>query len=101
MTKSVMRLAAVVVFALSTSACSTIDSAISGVVGDDTPAASPNTDANGFPTGDATPPAQTSDAAAPTTPDLAAIPDKPTGVATPDQQRATADSLAADQNRAR
>ncbi len=98
MTKSVMRLAAVLVFALSTSACSTIDSAISDVVGDDTPA--PAADPNGFPP-DTAPPAATSDAAAPTTPDLAAIPDKPTGVTSPDAQRETADGLASDRARSR
>jgi outer membrane protein OmpA-like peptidoglycan-associated protein len=98
MNKSVMRLAAVLVFALSTSACSTIDSAISDVTGDDTPSASAPTDANGFPA-DTAPPGQTSDAAAPTSPDLAAIPDKPSGVTSPDAQRATADSLAADRAR--
>jgi len=98
MTKSVMRLAAVLVFALGTSACSTIDSAISDVVGDDTPSG-PVADANGFPP-DTAPPGATSDAAAPTTPDLASIPDKPSGVTTPDAQRETADSLAADRARA-
>jgi len=98
MTKSMMRLAAVLVFALGTSACSTIDSAISDVVGDDTPSAS--TDPNGFPP-DTAPSSATSDAAAPTTPDLASVPEKPTGVSTPDAQREAADSLAADRARSR
>ncbi|MBL6852907.1 MAG: OmpA family protein [Alphaproteobacteria bacterium] len=99
MTKSVMRLAAVLVFALGTSACSTVDSAISDVVGDDTPSSSAPTDANGFPVDTAPPPVATSDAAAPTTPDLASVPPKPSGVTTPDAQREAADSLAADRAR--
>ncbi|MEJ1969994.1 MAG: OmpA family protein [Rhizomicrobium sp.] len=98
MTTTVMRLAAVLVFALGTSACSTIDSTIDDVMGD-APAPPPATDANGYPV-DSAPAAATSDAAAPTTPDLASVPDKPSGVTTPDDQKTTADSLAADRSRA-
>lgn len=96
MTKTMVRLAAVLAFALCTSACSTLDSAYSDVMGDDTPAATPATDANGFPTDTATPTADNNG----TTPDLASVPDKPSGTTTPDDQRETADSLAADRSRA-
>jgi outer membrane protein OmpA-like peptidoglycan-associated protein len=97
MTRTALRLAAVIVFAMSASACSTLDSAYNDVMGDDTPAASPSTDQNGFP--DAPPP-PTADASTPATPDLAAIPDKPTGTTTPDEQKEASDSLAADRARA-
>jgi len=90
MTKTLVRLAAVLTLALSTSACSTI----SDLIGDDTPAA---TDASGFPP-DTAPPAANADG---TRPDLAAIPDKPTGTTSPDAQRAASDSLAADAARSR
>jgi len=90
MTKTLVRLAAVLTLALSTSACSTI----SDLIGDDTPAA---TDANGFPP-DTAPPAANADG---TRPDLATIPDKPTGTTSPDAQRAASDSLAADAARSR
>jgi outer membrane protein OmpA-like peptidoglycan-associated protein len=130
MTKTLVRLTAVLVFALCTSACSTIDDLIS----DDAPATTtPTADSGGFPP-DAAPPAQTADnggnplaagtgptatdngaapdaAAAPdnggvtpaspgAAPDLAAIPEKPSGTTTPDDQREVADSLAADRGRA-
>ena len=85
------------VFALGTSACSTLDSAYDDILGDDTPAAP--ADASGFPP-DTAPPAATSDANTPTTPDLASVPSKPTGTTTPDEQRDVADSLAADRARA-
>src|SRR6185437_10655447 len=94
MTRTALRIAAVIAFALGASACSTLDSAYNDVMGDDTPAAAP-ADQNGFP---AAPPA--ADASAPATPDLAAIPDKPTGTTTPDEQREASDSLAADRARA-
>jgi len=93
MTKTLVRLAAVLTVALCTSACSTIDD----LIGDDTPASSPAADSNGFPP-DTSPPAAGSGG---TTPDLAAIPDKPTATTTPDDQRDTADSLAADAARSR
>ncbi len=93
MNKTALRLVAVLVFALSTSACSTIDD----LIGDDTPAAgTPTADANGFPPV----PADTADAGAPTSPDLASVPDKPSGTTTPDAQREVADSLAADRAKA-
>jgi len=95
MTRAALRFAAVFVFALGTSACSTIDSAYNDVLGDDTPA----TDQNGFPP-DTAGPAATSDASTPATPDLASVPDKPTGTTTPDEQKDVADSLAADRARA-
>ena len=85
MTKTLLRLAAVLTVALCTSACSTI----SDMLGDDTPAA---TDSGGFP-------ADASANADGTKPDLAAIPDRPSGAAAPDAQRAAADSLAADATR--
>ncbi|MEI9992914.1 MAG: OmpA family protein [Rhizomicrobium sp.] len=87
-------------FALGTSACSTLDSAYNDVVGDDTPASAPAADQNGYPPDAAPPPAATSDAATPTTPDLASVPDKPSGTTTPDEQKEVADSLAADRARA-
>jgi outer membrane protein OmpA-like peptidoglycan-associated protein len=93
MTKTLVRLAAVLTIALSTSACSTI----SDLIGDDTPDATPAADASGFPP-DTAPPAANADG---TKPDLAAIPDKPTGTTSPDAQRATSDSLAADAARSR
>lgn len=89
MIKSLVRLAAVLTIALSTSACSTV----SDLIGDDTPA----TDASGFPP-DTAPASANADG---TKPDLAAIPDKPTGTTSPDAQRATSDSLAADAARSR
>jgi flagellar motor protein MotB len=114
MTRTALRLAAVLTFALCTSACSSLDDAFSGMMGDDTPSASggqmASTDANGFPTADTAatptpdaatpPPAQTADAATPPTPDLASVPEKPSGTTTPDQQKEVADSLAADRARA-
>jgi outer membrane protein OmpA-like peptidoglycan-associated protein len=93
MTKTLVRLAAVLTIALSTSACSTI----SDLIGDDTPDATPAADASGFPP-DTAPPAANADG---TKPDLAAIPDKPTGTTSPDAQRAASDSLAADAARSR
>jgi outer membrane protein OmpA-like peptidoglycan-associated protein len=122
MTKTLVRLTAVLVFALCTSACSTIDDLIGG---DDAPATTPTADSSGFPP-DTAPPGQTADngglsggtgpvatggdngSAAPvapaadsgSAPDLAAIPEKPSGTTTPDDQRETADSLAADRGRA-
>jgi len=96
MTRTALRIAAVIAFALGASACSTLDSAYNDVMGDDTPAAAP-ADQNGFP---AAPPPPAADASAPATPDLAAIPDKPTGTTTPDEQREASDSLAADRARA-
>jgi outer membrane protein OmpA-like peptidoglycan-associated protein len=97
MTRTALRLAAVLAFALTTSACSTIDDMISG---DDTPSSSTGaTDANGFPVDNGTAPAATADAGTPTTPDLAGVPDKPSGTTTPDEQREVADSLAADRAR--
>ncbi|MEJ0025742.1 MAG: OmpA family protein [Rhizomicrobium sp.] len=96
MTRAALRFAAVFVFALGTSACSTLNSAYDDVVGGD---ASAPADQNGFPP-DATPPGATSDAATPTTPDLASVPDKPSGTTTPDEQKDVADSLAADRARA-
>ena len=99
MTRAALRFAAVFVFAMGTSACSTLDSAYNDVLGDDTPAGSPATDQNGFPP-DTAPPAATSDASTPTTPDLASVPDKPTGTTAPDEQKEVADSLAADRARA-
>ncbi|HXC55691.1 MAG TPA: OmpA family protein [Rhizomicrobium sp.] len=98
MTRTLVRLTAVLVFALGTSACSTLDSAYNDVLGDDTPAA-PTADSSGFPA-DTAPPAATADASAPTTPDLASVPDKPSGTTSPDAQREVADSLAADRARA-
>src|ERR1700748_917662 len=73
MTTTVLRLAAVLAFALSTSACSTIDD----LIGDDSPATSTGApaDANGFPPHQAGPPA-------------------------PDEQKDVADSLASDRSRA-
>jgi outer membrane protein OmpA-like peptidoglycan-associated protein len=128
MTRTAVRLAAVLTFALCTGACSSLDDAYSSVMGDDTPAPSqPASDSNGFPpdaapgTATATPPlnggttalppAQTADAgtpapaplpdaATPPAPDLASVPEKPTGTTTPDQQKEVADSLAADRARA-
>jgi outer membrane protein OmpA-like peptidoglycan-associated protein len=95
MTRTALRLAAVLIFALGTGACSTLDLAYDDVLGSgDKPAA----DANGFPPDQ--PPGQTSDAAAPTTPDLAGIPDKPSGTTNPDAQKDVADSLATDRARA-
>jgi outer membrane protein OmpA-like peptidoglycan-associated protein len=96
MTKTLVRLAAVMVFALSTSACSTIDD----MLGEDTPAATPTTDSNGFPT-DAPPQATASDSGSAVAPDLASVPDKPVATSTPDDQRQAADSLAADRTRAK
>jgi outer membrane protein OmpA-like peptidoglycan-associated protein len=93
MTKTLVRLAAVLTIALSTSACSTI----SDLIGDDTPDTTPATDASGFPP-DTAPPSANADG---TKTDLAAIPDKPTGTTSPDAQRATSDSLAADAARSR
>lgn len=88
MTRTALRIAAVLAFALSTSACSTLDD----LIGDDTPSAP--ADANGFP------PATAPDASAGTTPDLASVPEKPTGVTNPDSQKEIADSLGADRDRA-
>lgn len=93
MTKTLVRLAAVLTVALCTSACSTIDD----LIGDDTPAASAPADSNGFPP-DTAPPAAGGGS---TSPDLATIPDKPTATTTPDDQRETANSLAADAARSR
>lgn len=90
MTRTALRLAAVLAFALSTSACSTIDD----ILGDDTPA---TVDQNGFPP-DAAPPGATADNSG--TPDLSGVPDKPTGTTNPDEQKDVADSLAADRARA-
>ncbi len=53
MTRAALRFAAVFVFALGTSACSTLDSAYNDVLGDDT--STPAADQNGFPP-DAAPP---------------------------------------------
>ena len=92
MTKTLVRLAAVLTVALCTSGCSTF----SDLIGDDTPAATP-ADASGFPPATTTPAAD----AGGTTPDLAAIPDRPAASSTPDDQRETADSLAADAARSR
>jgi outer membrane protein OmpA-like peptidoglycan-associated protein len=78
------------VFALSTGACSTIDD----LIGDETPA--PASDAGGFPP-DTAPPATTADSGG--SPNLATVPDRPTGTTTADDQRAMADSLAADRSR--
>ena len=94
MTRTLARLAVVMVFALSTGACSTIDD----LIGDETPASTPAADANGFPP-DTAPPGATADNSGATTPDLASVPDRPSGTTTPDAQRATADSLAADRSR--
>jgi len=96
MTRTAMRVAAVLLFALGTSACSTLDSAYDDVLGNDTPAQ--QADSNGFPPDQA--PAQTADANTPAAPDLAGVPDKPTGTTNPDSQKELADSLAADRNRA-
>ncbi len=96
MTRSLLRFAAVLAFALGTSACSTLDSAYDDVVGSDT--AAPPADANGFPPDTAAAPAATSDNG--TAPALADVPDKPTGTTNPDAQREVADSLAADRTRA-
>src|SRR5471030_1154274 len=93
MTRTLVRLAAVLTVALCTSACSTIDD----LIGDDSTASSPPVDSNGYPA-DAAPPSASTGG---TTPDLAAIPDKPSGTTTPDAQRETADSLAADAARSR
>ena len=90
MTKTLVRLAAVLAVALCTSACSTIDD----LIGDSTPAAP--ADANGFPPDTA--PSANADGSKP---DLAGIPDRPTGTTTPDAQRATSDSLAADATRSK
>jgi outer membrane protein OmpA-like peptidoglycan-associated protein len=90
MTRTLVRLAAVLTVALATSACSTI----SDLIGDDTPSSAAPTDANGYPA-DAAPPASSNGG---TAPDLAAIPDKP-AASTPDDQRSAADSLAADASR--
>ncbi|MEI9886816.1 MAG: OmpA family protein [Rhizomicrobium sp.] len=89
MTRTALRLAAVLAFALTTSACSTIDE----MIGDDTPSTTPVADAGGFPP-DTAPPANAGG-----TPDLASVPDKPSGTTNPDDQREVADSLAADRNR--
>ena len=90
MTKTLVRLAAVLTVALWTGACSTF----SDLLGDDTPDSSPAADASGFPP-DTAPPGGS------TTPDLAAIPEKPSGLTSPDDQKETADSLAADAARSR
>jgi outer membrane protein OmpA-like peptidoglycan-associated protein len=90
MTKTLVRLAAVLTVALCTSACSTIDD----LIGDSTPAAP--ADSNGFPP-DATPAANADGSK----PDLAGIPDRPSGTTSPDAQRATSDSLAADATRSK
>src|SRR5258707_7279076 len=95
MTRTALRLAAVLLFALGTSACSTLDSAYDDVFGD---APASTADNNGFPADQA--PGQTSDANTPATPDLASIPDKPSGTTNPDSQKEVADSLATDRARA-
>jgi outer membrane protein OmpA-like peptidoglycan-associated protein len=88
MSQNLTRVAAVLVFALGTAACSTVDD----LIGDSTPAPAAATDANGFPPDTAPPQGGT-------TPDMAAIPAKPSGVTTPDAQAATTDSLGADRAR--
>ena len=93
MTKTLVRLAAVLTVALCTSACSTI----SDLIGDDTPASTAAADSNGFPP-DTAPPAANADG---TKPDLAGIPDRPAAPTTPDAQRETANSLAADATRSK
>ena len=89
-----VRLAAVLTFALGTSACSTLDSAYDDVMGSSPPATT--AEANGFPAD--TPPAGTVDPNA--APALANVPPPPSASTTPDDQRALADSLAADRARA-
>jgi len=91
MTKTLVRLAAVLTVALCTSACSTIDD----LIGDTAPA--PAADSGGFPPDTAAPSANADG----TKPDLAGIPDRPAGATTPDAQKATSDSLAADATRAK
>ena len=91
MTRTALRLAAVLAFALSTSACSTIDSAYDDVMGPSAPETT--ADSSGFPPDAAPTPTDG------TAPDLASVPDKPTGTTTPDDQREVADSLAADRAR--
>ena len=86
MTRTLVRLAAVLTIAACTAGCSSI----SDLIGDDTPDTTPTADSNGFP------PDTAPTNADGTKPDLAAIPDKPTGTTSPDAQRATSDSLAAD-----
>ena len=93
MTKTLVRLAAVLAIALCTSGCSTI----SDLIGDDSADTTAAADTNGFPP-DTAPTTATADG---TKPDLAAIPDKPTGTTSPDAQRAASDSLAADAARSR
>lgn len=88
MSQNLTRVAAVLVFALGTAACSTVDD----LIGDSTPAPAAAADANGFPP-------DTAPSQGGTTPDMAAIPPKPSGVTTPDAQAATTDSLGADRAR--
>jgi outer membrane protein OmpA-like peptidoglycan-associated protein len=86
--KNLGRIAAIVLLASATGACSAVPDWMDPF-GDD----SDTTTSDAAP-----PPDQTADSS---TPDLAAIPDKPTTGSTPDSQKQVADSLAADRSQAK